>query len=430
MKLRLLAIFVVIAAGIVLMTTTLLGNISREQDYQAKLESARKFANNEIPYTAAQRYRAAFNIHLGSEDEYREYLEQTRLLGGDFYETAVKDYVRKFPGSAQAREVLCTYYYDVESFSNLLSCANEAREAGLATEKIRDLYLEVYYSFRYLCSDLEDAQSFLGDSARVKKGGYYGYITSYGDYLIAPLFLDASPLMNESAAVRDEQEWYMINAGGYKIARTNVPVDGLSFPSGDKILAAKNGRYGYTDYGMIIPDELPYDSASNFKNGVAAVCRGGKWALITTEENPITDYIFDDVLLDEYGACINDGVAFAKKSGLYYMYDAKGNQIGDRGFLEAYPFCGDGVAAVRAEDGWQFVNTSNEVVLQGGFDEAKSFSNGLAPVRVGATWGYINSSGEYRIESQFEDCKPFTSNGIAAVKESGNWNYIKLLAYY
>ena len=325
---------------------------------------------------------------------------------------------------------MCRYYYDTQSYKSFLSCADEAREAGLATEQVRDWYLEVYYTIRYLATGFEEAQSFLGSVARVKKNGFYGYLTSYGDYLIAPLFLDASPFMNSTAAVKDKTEWYMINDEGYKVARTTTPVDGLSFPSGGKILLQSDGKYGYTGFSLVVPDELPYDFATNFKNGVAAVCRNGKWALINSDEQFITEFVFDDVVVDEYGACINNGVVFAKESGKYYLYSAEGNRISDQGFDEAYPFCTGEPAAVRLGSKWKFIDASGSSALDKEFDEAKSFSMGLAPVREGATWGYINTKGEYRVERQFQDAKPFTENGVAVVKENGVWNYIKLLAFY
>ena len=54
--------------------------------------------------------------------------------------------------------------------------------------------------------------------------------------------------------------------------------------------------------------------------------------------------------------------------------------------------------------------------------------NGLG--RVNGKWVYINSNKDIRVNEQFDDALPFASNGIAAVKENGVWNYIKLLCYY
>ena len=67
MKMRLLSIIIIIVAGITVTTTTLFGSVSRERDYQTAITSARKFASNDVPYTAVQRYREAFSIRLGSE---------------------------------------------------------------------------------------------------------------------------------------------------------------------------------------------------------------------------------------------------------------------------------------------------------------------------------------------------------------------------
>lgn len=60
----------------------------------------------------------------------------------------------------------------------------------------------------------------------------------------------------------------------------------------------------------------------------------------------ITDYVYEDILLDEYETCIDNGVIFAKTGGKYYMTDKTGSQISSQGFDNAYPFAGTEPAAV------------------------------------------------------------------------------------
>lgn len=222
----------------------------------------------------------------------------------------------------------------------------------------------------------------------------------------------------------------MINTSGYKIARTSMPVDSLSFVSNGKIRVSKNGKYGFTDSGLKIPDNLPFDMASNYKNGVAAVCKNSKWALMDVNGNITTDFIFEDIKLDEYDTCINGDVIFAKYNEKYYMINSSGQKICDTGYDDVYPFVTSEPAAICINEKWGFVDKTGKIVIEPQYTQAKSFSNGLAPVSTNGMWGYINLNNEYRIPSQFNNCLPFSSNGIAAIQENGVWNYIKLLAYY
>lgn len=430
MKLKMISIVAVLVAGVVTLVSTLSGLANTEEQYETYLAKARTNAEREIPYTACQNYRKALNMRNEDESIYMEYVTQAQLLGDDFYTDALSGYVENFPQSPTGYDLLCKYYYDNESYQTVIDTALQAREAGAATEDVRKMYIECCHMLRTIQSELEEAQTFLGNTALVKMGGLYGYLSDTGVFDIAPMFQGASAMMSGASAVNDGQEWYMMNNLGFKVARSSVPVDEMSFLSGGWIRVKRNGKYGYMSSGMVVPETLPYDDAGNFKNGVAAVKKGDKWALVSSSGEMITEYVFEDVLLDEYDACINGGVIFAKTGGKYYMYDAEGQRISDNGFDNAYPFMGTQAAAVCIGGKWGFADTTGAVVIEPKYEEAKSFSIGLGAVKENGTWGYINTSGEYRIESQYEDCKPFASNGIAAVKTEGYWEYVKLLAYY
>jgi len=429
MKIRLASILAVVLAGILAVIVVVSGYITVEKQYNANLEKARANVEKQIPYNAYHAYQQAFKLRCEDEEVFKEYLAQAKLLGEDFYTKAIKEYVERFPTSVNAHELYCGMQYDNGSYRNVITAAMEARENGAASEQVKAWYLECVHMLTNVKSDLEDAQSFLGSYARVKVNGAYGYLSQNGKFLLAPLYEQASPMLNGNAAVWEKGEWHMINDGGFVVARTDVPVDSMSILVGGKIAVSQNGKYGYTNTSMLIPETRPYDYASNFKNGVAAVKKGDKWALINSAEEMITDYIFDEILLDEFDTCHNAGVIFVKKDGKYYMVNASGAKITDQAFDNAYPFASNEPAAVCIGDKWGFIATNGQFVIEPRFADARSFSIGLGGVCVDGKWGYINTSGDIRIACQFEDCKSFAGNGIAAVKEDGFWRYVQLLAY-
>lgn len=430
MKIKLISIIAVLVAGVATLASTLIGYMNTENEYETYLAKARTNAEREIPYTAYQNYRNALNMRCDDESIYVEYVTQAQKLGEDYYLAALEGYLENFPQSANAYDLLCKYYYETGSHQTVITTALEAREKGVATEDVRNLYVECYHMLRIIQTNLEEAQTYLGDTALVKMGGQWGYLSDGGVFRIAPMFQGATAMMSGNAAVNDGQEWYMMNSSGFKVARSSVPVDSMSFLSGGWIRVSLNGKYGFMNSGMVVPENLPFDYAGNFKNGVAAVKKGDKWALISSAGGSVTEYVFEDVLLDEYEACINGGVIFAKSEGKYYMYDAAGQKISEQGFEDARPFTGTQPAAVCIGGKWGFADNTGNIVIEPKYEDARSFSIGLAGVKENGTWGYINTNGQYRIESQYEDCKPFATNGIAAVKEEGYWQYVKLLAYY
>jgi len=429
MKIRLISIAAVVILGLIAAVTVISGYAQIEREYNACLAKARAHAEKQVPYNAYNQYKAAFKIRCDDEQVYKEFLVQAELLGGTYYASAVEAYVEHFPESANAYELLCQLQYTRGSYKEVITLALQAREKGLATEKVREMYLECSNMLVTIKAGLDEAQSFLGGYARVKEDGLYGYITAGGKYLLAPSYTDATAMMGSNAAVFENDEWHMINSTGHTVARANKAVDSMGFLSGGKICISAGGKYGYMTSAMVVPETLPYDYASTFRSGVAAVKVGDQWALINTNEEKITDFIFEDILLDEFDSCYAGGAIFVKKDGKYYMVNAEGKKISEQGFDDAQPFVGKQPAAVCVDGKWGFVDTAGNWVIEPQYEAAKSFSLSLGAVCIDGLWGYVNTSGEIRVPCQFTDCMPFASNGIAAVKDGNAWKYVQLLAY-
>lgn len=431
MKVKLLVIVLLIVGGFAALMLSTGTERSRQQEYAQALANARGYAEQEIPYVSVQWYLQAIGMENRDETVYREYMAQAEKLGREFYDAAVKNYIPSFPNSPTAYEELCEQQYASGDYQSVIATAKQANEHDALTQKIVDLYYDCVYRYRYVATGMDEAESFLGDYAKVCYGGNYGILKSSGAFLLAPNYLDVAEVVGSTTAVKDEQECYIINLQGYKIARTSAPVDSMSFLSANHILVSRDGRWGYTDTSLVIPDTLPYEAATNYGYGVAAVKSNGRWALVDREDRMLTDYVFEDVILSEANTCINGGVIFAKQNGKYYMFNDKGELLHEQGFDDARLFeDADSLAAVCVDGAWGFVDRTGTMVIQPQFTDARSFSIGLAPVSRNGSWGYINPEGAYCVEAVFEDAKPFATNGIAAVKESGVWNYIQLLGYY
>ena len=431
MKVRIIAVILVVIAGLAAAFYAIEKSRSKQLEYDKYIASAVENAEKDIPYIAVQKYRAAFAIRNDDESVYQDYLEQCRKLGDTFYTAAVKQYPQLFPSSPMAYQTLCQMYYEENNYSKLLSSIAAARAAGAATEIIRDYYYDVGFRFQYLNKGFTEAWSYLGNTALVQLGDYYGYLNSDGSYLIAPIYTGASQFINGTAAVNEGDGWYMINGGGFKVAVPDAEVSAMSFLNDGRIRVYFARGYNYIGTDMHVPDTPAFDYAGNFKNGIAAVKKGEKWAIISADGKMLCDYIYDDILLDEYETCVGSGILFLKKDGRYRMYDTGLNPIGSGSFTDARPFVSGGDAAVCVDGLWGFVDTQGNITKQPQYEDARSYSaNGLAAVRQDGVWSYINPSGEVMVEGEFEDCKPFSANGIAAVKEGGVWNYIELYATY
>lgn len=429
MKTKIIAIVLFAAAGLIAAVFSISSTISVNNEYKQYITKATVNAEKDIPYVAATSYKKAFDVKAPSEETFLLYMEEMKKLGEDYYLIALEDYLIRFPMSSNAYELNLKRLFEEENYVAVVELALEAREKEIATETIKKYYTDAYYKYNYVRVGFNEATTFLGDYALVKQGDLYGYLDYEGDFLIVPYYKDASIFLGANAAVDDGAGYHMINSLGFKVAVTSEPVDYMSVILNDNILIGKDKKYGYIKADMNVPETLPYDAATNFKNQVAAVCQNGKWAILGADGKNVTDFIFDDVIRDEYNTCINNNVIFAKTEGKYYMYNAEGKRISDTAFDDACLFVGTQPAAVKIADKWGFVDVEGNIVIEAKYDNAKSFNCSLAPVCIEGVWDYIDSTETVRIEGDFEDAKPFASNGIAAIKEGEVWNYIKLATF-
>lgn len=135
----------------------------------------------------------------------------------------------------------------------------------------------------------------------------------------------------------------------------------------------RNGeiRTGYFDVRLfqhiggveIKYDDREYEVATQFYNGYASVCIGGKYSIINEEGKNIAHFVFDEVI--------------TKHS--------------------------DGLMAVRSGDKWGFINLSTGEFIHGEYDAVDLFDRGLARVKINGKWGVINKEGELVVKCKYSE---------------------------
>ncbi len=88
----------------------------------------------------------------------------------------------------------------------------------------------------------------------------------------------------------------------------------------------------------------------------------------------------------------------------------------------AGPFC-DGLARVRLNKKWGFIDTTGAVVIPIRYNEVENFSEGIARVRIGQRWGLMEKTGKEIIKPTFQEIGPFL-NGKAKVLLDGTEYYM------
>ena len=83
-----------------------------------------------------------------------------------------------------------------------------------------------------------------------------------------------------------------------------------------------------------------------------------------------------------------------------------------------------GLAKVKKEKKWGFIDTTGNVVVKSKYNEVENFSDGSARVRLGQKWGLVDTTGAEIIKPTFDWIYDYDANGVAKVKLNGMEYYM------
>lgn len=254
-------------------------------------------------------------------------------------------------------------------------------------------------------------------------------------------------------------------------------------------IVGRNGKYGAIDTSgnSVIP--CKYDSIDTFYNGRAIVKNGKLYGFLAKESyqevipcqyekvHPFTEWnatIVDNVVIDRSGKilyegrdlqCFEKGFAVDKgralvntegevvyqgnvlsfSEGIIRLYEdavnaqyfckITGERITDTYFEDGSSDFHEGIALVRKNGLYGYIDKKGHYILTPQFDEARDFHNGYAAVckrfdtedDYAYYWGFINPKGEYLFDIQkckYTKVEDFNEQGIATVEVNGTFSSI------
>jgi hypothetical protein len=118
----------------------------------------------------------------------------------------------------------------------------------------------------------------------------------------------------------------------------------------------------------------------------------------------------------------SDGLALIKSDEGFIFINKSGDKVISNAFERALPFT-EGMAFVIYDGYKGYIDLNGNWLIKHDFEEAYSFSEGLALVRHGDKYGFIDTDGDLVIANQYDDANYFRE-GLAAVKINEQWGYI------
>lgn len=405
------------------------GNASKHKKYNEYMAKAKALDEKEIYIDALDQYKNAleftenkFPVEEAILDDY------LNLKKYNDFEKQGSMILENYNYPRDITKKIVDYYIDRKQSANALKVVNAYLERQPKDDdflelqgKLRGIYTEVYFAGASIDEYYNGFYVFTDDEKK-------GLMKSDGTEKIKATYDEISPYGKEPnyAAVCEGGDWYYVDKNGYKKLVPDFKVDSLGV-FGNKLAPYKTAEsYSYIDEYANKATELTYDFAGGFANKRAAVKKDGKWAVIKNDFSQVTDFIYDDVLVDDFGFATSQNVYIAKLDGKYHIFDLDGNMIGSEGFDEAKAFMSDDATAVKIGDKWGFANKNGEIELMTEYKDAKPFANGFAAVYDGKNWGYINKNATVVIDFEFNEAGCFNSSGVASVRK-GTWKFIKLV---
>lgn len=380
-----------VAAMMIFAWICVAGNQDRTEDEFSELfRLAQTNEQNQAYITAAELYARAAEVRDGDDEVL--VLAAENFLRCDEKKMFVK-YCRKAMETCRENErpwlMMGQYYLESGEAAKAAELMSQV-PAECRTEESDELEDRIRSSFHKSYKSFHDVKSFYEGYCAVYDGTRWGIADENGGYCLLPEYDDAGAYNadEEIFSVCSEGRWCFVNESGQVKYAFPEKYTWLGAYNSGLVPFCCNGVYGYTDLEYRERTEK-YDCAGSFNEGVAAVRRNGKWALVNPSLEQITDFEYDDIHLDRYGFCARNGIIKAVISGEEIFLDLKGNRCARR----------------------------------------PVYSCGLTPVRFGDFFGYENESGDIAVDAYFDEVTEFSENGRAAVKEDGRWRVITLDLY-
>lgn len=426
MKKKLMLLFIALLA--LSWFSTITEMIQQPGNVAECLAKAEEFEKKEIYVDAISEYEQALNYEPDNIEIQLKMAEDYLKAGkSNNFESVCKDAIEAHPKDDRALERLMNYYIENSYEDRAVRYLAEYVESHPKNETAQSWYLRVKGSSKELYCDYDEMGTMTNDSMVVKKDEKYGLVDSEGSEITKIIYDFAQPYSRDGfALVSENEEYFYIDKEGQRRMLPDASYTDLHMYESDRTVAAQNGKYGYLDENMQPVTESMWDELSMISDNVGAGKKDNKWALLKKSGQERTEYIYDDIIMDEYGFCFRQKRAFAKENGAYYLIDKKGKHIGDLSFENAKIFAENGYAAVSSNGKWGYIDADGKQKIDYQYQDADSFHNGFAAVCVDGKWGFIDEKGNQIIKPQYQAVTSMSAKGTAAVQQDGEWVLIQL----
>lgn len=299
----------------------------------------------------------------------------------------------------------------------ITSCGNKnktskEKDSEDKTEVVeKDDIVQLTPSFIESVHQFEELSSFSEGMAVVKKDGKRGFINTKGELAI-PCQYDYVGSFSESwANVKKDDKWGFVNTNGELVIPCQY--DGTGSFSGGMARVEQDDKEGFININGELIVQCEYRQVYSFSEGLAAVQKDGKWGFINTKGQLVIPCQYINAF-DGFSEGLVPVDKKIEKSTYEYVFINTNGEVAISGQFDFAKSFSEGLAGVKKDGKWGFINTKGELIIPYQFDDfVHSFNEGLAIVKNNDKCGFINTKGELVVPCQYDNLYPMTKEGVA-----------------
>lgn len=164
-----------------------------------------------------------------------------------------------------------------------------------------------------------------------------------------------------------------------------------------------------------------YDKLDDFSEGLAAVCKDGKWGFIDKLGKEVIPCRYDEVSDFKFGVSV---VKSNEKEGIINIHGEHITPL-KYDWIDSFSF-GDSLTRASLNDSQGILNEKGKVIIPFEYEEIYNFKEGLALARKDGKYGCVDKSNRVIIPFEYEGSGVYDgfSEGLIALKKDGNYGYL------
>lgn len=260
--------------------------------------------------------------------------------------------------------------------------------------------------------------SILDEIFPVKSGDKWGYIDVNGSYIINPQFEYADAFWSNLALVKYNQKFGFINKEG-KFIINPIYTEATPFVEDLACVVIDSNNIQYINKDGIVQITLPNAlRASFFSDGLAYYVDSDSNTFFIDKEGQVK---FSNKFSES--KVFSNGLAAVKVEDKWGYIDKFGTFVINPQFKSAYNFINDIAIIEDNNSKWGTINKQGQYLITPQFDNLIPGTEELFMVEAGTKFGFINQKGIYVINPQYKDANYF-SNNLAPVQLEKTYGYI------